>query len=709
MPSFKILCIFAYYLTKFLLMKIKIPIFLILITWLLLVISCKKDKIITNHDSANLAGSLKTFPVSLKEAKQIYEQNVTLQEFSGSNSFYYGKPAWFLSYPTYNLFGGELLIVPLVDSFSYHSNNNLVNARLVFFKDSIGVVNSLMSVSVADSAYFHSKNGQIKTTDFVGSFQIYTLNGVFKEGFIVDQGQYSGYFTEIIQNSSTLDDRANCDDTYDALALCGPVSFDPCTDGPTVQILPNYYAQITITSPAPCPPDSGGGGGGGGTGGGNSSGGGNGSGGGGGGSGIPNPSNPSIILPIKSIWDVFNGTVPVALCWNGCIPQGMTHAQLVQLLNIINQLSTFGIELPQSEIQWMIDNPGIIEMINTRINLSYTEGQDEGIFTYIDQVIQLSTLLDINAAGFNYLLNDNTFYDYVITFLSTHDDETGQAVIRNIIEYTAAGNDLALTPWTVIQNWSAADDATLAQIIFNYRYIRTTQPFLNPAIALAQAMYQAMNDEIHTALEICGLVEALGAPCDLANGALFIVEGQTADGIISLAAVIPVIGTNITMLKYVKLANGVIHKVNWNWVGGVCNFGSLSHLRATMRTALQTPAGWQAHHVIPLQFMNDPMVQDAAKYGLDPFHINQIDNGISLPLTAGQGLPTHTGHYAYAQKIQVNLLKIKDEIPLGLNEEQKVEWIAKNVRGLMNTVGTAISNSQEELLQNVVWDFMIIP
>jgi A nuclease family of the HNH/ENDO VII superfamily with conserved AHH len=697
-------------------MKIKISFLFAFLTSLLLVVSCKKDAFLAEVNTAvNIDGAIKTYPVSLQEAKLIYEQQVNPQEAMGSSVLFYGHPAWFLSYSTKNLNGGDLLVIPLVDSLIYHANQNLVNARLVFFKDSVGKVNSLMSVSVADSTYYQSKNGRVETKDFIGSFQIYSLDGKFKEGFVLDSGQLVNYFTEITLGSPNIDDRAEtCVTSITAWEGCTPYAFqgEPCNSPITNDEAGNSYSQSTITLIGPCPPAPGGG-----VGNPNGNGGTNGTGPGSGGSGSNGPGaggppppttiNPSIYLPSHSVWDVFNGTIPVAICWNSCVPEGMTHAQLVQLVRIKKSFSALGYQLSQDELQWMMDNPGVIQMITDRIN-SLVEGQStEELFTYIDDVIRVSALLGLSADGFNLLLNDESFYNNVISFLDSHDDEIGQNSIRQVIEYAADGNAIGAIPFTLLENWSPADEDLSAEIAFNYNYIRLTQPNLPLHYALAAAMYQAFSGEVHTALDICGLVEVMGAPCDLANGVLFFIEGERLDGSLSIAAAIPVIGTNITVVKYVKLASGIIHRVKWKWVAGICNFGTNSSMRTAMRKALDTPTDWQAHHILPLSLKTHEIIQEAAKYPLNPFHINEFGNGINLPENLGLGFPKHIGsHPQYSNRITVDLNKIKPNIPSALTPAEKIDWIARNVRDLMSTIEAEIKSAGGAgTINDVTWNW----
>lgn len=107
---------------------------------------------------------------------------------------------------------------------------------------------------------------------------------------------------------------------------------------------------------------------------------------------------------------------------------------------------------------------------------------------------------------------------------------------------------------------------------------------------------------IHIALDVGGMVPAVGIACDLVNGVIYTIEGDGVNASFSYAGAIPIVGWFSTGAKYtfkgVKLANG--SKTTLKWIVKVnkfIDFGDRNQLRKILNIA--TGNSKRAHHIIP--------------------------------------------------------------------------------------------------------------
>jgi hypothetical protein len=378
----------------------------------------------------------------------------------------------------------------------------------------------------------------------------------------------------------------------------------------------------------------------------------------------------------------------------------------------------FGHPMGAQILNWLVANPTALSYIN-ELFFGAKEGEFEGIAAWLDQVLNLANILPgLTPAAFGQLLSNQQLYDHAIQFLNEHNsDPASISTITNILNLAGSGQAISSLPFSVIDSWFPNDnpnDPTAQDIYFNFLYLKQQNPNASDIALLSQAVHQAMSGEVHTALALCGLIEGPGAICDFTDGVLYAFEGQGFDATISILSATPGFGTVLGYSRIVRAANGVIHNVNWSIVNGLVDFGSPGTLREAMRRGLGTlPGVEQAHHILPLGVSTNLTIQRAAQALLDPFHINEIGNGISLPNSLGQQLPRHLGsHPAYSNYLNGYLNEIVNNIPPNYTTfDSQNEWIARNVRDLMNTARVAIQsgNGTQTINDIVGWTWNRIP
>jgi hypothetical protein len=117
-----------------------------------------------------------------------------------------------------------------------------------------------------------------------------------------------------------------------------------------------------------------------------------------------------------------------------------------------------------------------------------------------------------------------------------------------------------------------------------------------------------------------------------------------------------------------------------------------------LRRILGTPTGSEAHHIIPWEHREHPVIQAAAHVGSEhAFHMNELLNGISLPKTGGGGLPQHLGsHSAYNDRVFESLENIKDDLGANMTPQAALDKLTELIQNIdikiRNTNGGTINN-----------------
>lgn len=151
--------------------------------------------------------------------------------------------------------------------------------------------------------------------------------------------------------------------------------------------------------------------------------------------------------------------------------------------------------------------------------------------------------------------------------------------------------------------------------------------------------WEASQEIVHLLLDGVGLIPVVGEVADLANGAIYLIQGDGVNATLSFASAIPVAGWWAAGLKVAKktLPLGGTAKTTLKWVavaGDVVTFGNRSQLRNVLKLA--TGDLRQAHHIIPWGRSGHKAIQKAAK-SKNAFHLNEVLNGIPLNTSVHQG------------------------------------------------------------------------
>lgn len=233
----------------------------------------------------------------------------------------------------------------------------------------------------------------------------------------------------------------------------------------------------------------------------------------------------------------------------------------------------------------------------------------------------------------------------------------------------------------------------LLQTYFDTKYAVLKQN--NPSWSREKLFYETAKEAIHLALDGIGMIEGFGTPADLLNAGLYYLEGDRVNGNLSLVAATPVIGLWSTTVKGALRLKGVIpgttKKIAQVWAkdGSLIKFGG-----TRLRTAMGiTDPLKHAHHILPLEHVNHPVVQKAAKVNGNPFHINELNNG--LEVLANQ----NTTHPAYNNLFFMKLENFNKRYP-NATSEQAYNFINQEIAKARAAIQSLPANGK---INDVTW------
>jgi len=316
-------------------------------------------------------------------------------------------------------------------------------------------------------------------------------------------------------------------------------------------------------------------------------------------------------------------------------------------------------------------------------------------------------MLPVSTAQANWLQAHQTEAQTILDFLSengiTASTESAamvtiDAMMFGIVESTVQQQhyNLVVTHNSNISTLTpAAMPGFMSVFSVNCALVKLEHPSWPKWQVYLTAMWRTMSEVVHTGLDIAGLVPVIGEIADLANGIIYTLEGDGVNASLSFAATVPVAGWFATGVKYAKktinLATG---SVTLKWLrktDGLIDFGDRGDLRKVLGLATGDPK--RAHHMIPWQWREHPVIQKAAQ-GQNPFHMNEAINGFALDAVRHNG-----SHNAYNTLVYNKLQQIANTYGNNLTPQ-----IARQeLEQLLNSIRTAITNNPNTHINNLAF------
>jgi hypothetical protein len=353
---------------------------------------------------------------------------------------------------------------------------------------------------------------------------------------------------------------------------------------------------------------------------------------------------------------------------------------------------------------------------NSRKNDSHREGMITCMDCSVSDFGSPAFTLTRDATQIDNLLTDFNLSDWHMAYLSLNpafssslkatflndpnlDQDAGMFTISAAMNGALTGNFnnnfiLAVEGLMVESEGDITQDPIrwLFQSYFEIRYAVLKQ--LNPGWSNEKLFYETAKEAIHLALDGIGLIPGLGEPADLLNSGLYFLEGDRLNASLSLIAATPVIGWFSTTAKGALRLKGTIpgttKRITQVWAknGDEILFGG-TPLRTAM--GLIDPSK-HAHHILPLEHAKHPVIQKAAKAKNNPFHINEIDNGVGVDSWR------NTNHPSYNNRVEA-ILDNYNELNPNANPEQAMVFL----QGKMQEIAQVINNNPTIKLNDLIF------
>ena len=212
---------------------------------------------------------------------------------------------------------------------------------------------------------------------------------------------------------------------------------------------------------------------------------------------------------------------------------------------------------------------------------------------------------------------------------------------------------------------------------------------------------EAIFEMVHIGFDILGMVPVGGEVFDVANGVIYLVQGDGKNASLSFLATAPVIGWGATgakyAAKYIHLADGSRKLLSWyKDINGFIRFGKPNSAQFRKLLGLATGDTRQAHHIIPWELVDQTsqsVIQKAAQARF-PFHVQDIMNGI--PISALQ----HSGsHPNYTLRVNQALENIK--ISYGSNLTPEIAY--QEIVNLTNRIKAEIASHPNTKIDDLIF------
>lgn len=306
--------------------------------------------------------------------------------------------------------------------------------------------------------------------------------------------------------------------------------------------------------------------------------------------------------------------------------------------------------------------------------------------------LEQSTLLAnplINQTGEirNFIVNNPAISSELHNLLSEEDySYESQVAAAMMIKGSLSGQVNVPNAQTLYANVSSAIPATINPDLGLYfaTYFSTECAiikFQHPDWPKWKVFYHASKEMLHMALDGIGFVPMYGEVADIANGVIYLVEGDGVNASLSMIGAIPIAGWWATGAKYAKktlnLANGSKTTLKWVAYGNnAIHFGNRSQLRKVL--GLLKGDLRQAHHIIPWAKAGHRAIQKAAR-SKKFFHLNEALNGIPLNQLVHSGSHAH-----YDDLVQLKL----DQIDVNLSPEETYDEIINIIGDIRNAINS---------------------
>lgn len=292
------------------------------------------------------------------------------------------------------------------------------------------------------------------------------------------------------------------------------------------------------------------------------------------------------------------------------------------------------------------------------IGSNYEQVQD----FYNLTVQTLATKVALNSLQLDWLNNNQDVANELLQILSEENEITNDIENATLITINLKMANHIDGPYdATYENLNSSQVPGLNIVLQKYlNYVWLNMAMLaieHPNWSSFRLTWEATKETLQTGLDVLGLFPVIGSIADVANGTIYSFNGEGTMAALSFASAIPIGGWYAAGLKAAKKTISITatSKTSLRWIlrtDNIVNFGN----RAQLRRVQGLVAGnvKQAHHLIPWEFTDHAVIQTASK-GANPFHMNELLNGIALDKSVHVEGIVHT---MYNSVIETELNKI---------------------------------------------------
>ena len=342
-----------------------------------------------------------------------------------------------------------------------------------------------------------------------------------------------------------------------------------------------------------------------------------------------------------------------------------TPTEVFRLLVLISRFSING-QLSEAGKAWISDY-GNINRVRKILQFVETNNNSAEAIEFakdLIDVVRLDSVADVDA--FNFVLEAHSHNKIYNAF--------DQAFLTSVNQFTS-----------IDTSNSANIDPVYLHFIMKCIALRAEHPDWSDL----KIYWEASKDIVHLTLDALGLIPVFGEPADIINGVIYTFEGDALNASLSYAGAIPFVGwlstgTKISIKVINQTTQGVIGLVWKVSDSGLITFGNRNILKHVIGSA---GTGMHAHHIMPWDFRNNPLVQKAANSDFG-FNMNELSNGFPLP--SSNHLNGHNSLGGYNDTIQ-DILTDNQALIDNMNPNEAYNFLS----GLTNHIKQLLETNQD--------------
>lgn len=321
---------------------------------------------------------------------------------------------------------------------------------------------------------------------------------------------------------------------------------------------------------------------------------------------------------------------------------------------------------------------------------------------YAPVVQALASKVTLSIPQLDWLNYNEATANELLSFLLDENEITNDIVNATLITINVKMANLIEGPYDETYNNLVGSSIPLSLVLQRYMNVVWLNMAMikidHPNWSYLRLYWAATKETIQTGLDVLGLFPVIGSIANVVNGGIYSLNGEGTMATLSFATAIPIAGWYAAGVKAAKktVVITATSKTALKWIlrtDNIINFGDRGQLRRVL--GLIAGDARQAHHLIPWEFTDHAVVQAAAK-GTNPFHMNELLNGIPLDKSVHiEGMV----HDVYNNNVNAALEAIRTQLGSNINPTNARQAI----EALIVQIKAAIAANPGVNLNNIIF------